>query len=200
VRDEGARSIVLAETLTVPISCNEPTVSEISMIRHIKTFFYPETTVYVYSSQKDELVGQIEKVLNRKYKLFDEKDLLGRFIDPVTFEIETRQFALVSGKMGVKVIGKISDLGNGRSQVRMKASPSYGYYLWFFVAIILGFAYLYKFFQSGQFEFLFLSLGALIIGPVLCIGISRVAIAATYLRYVLYIHKRLIADNIPRSV
>ncbi|HEY5771018.1 MAG TPA: hypothetical protein VIS75_00265, partial [Chitinophagaceae bacterium] len=61
----------------------------------------------------------------------------------------------------------------------------------FFIAIISGVVYLYKFIQTGSAVLLFWSLVWLFLGPALSIGLSNVGISSIRERYKMYIDKDL---------
>jgi len=162
------------------------------MIRHLKTFFYPVTLTYSYNKSKDVVLAKVHEVLNRKVSLLSSQDINGSFLNSDTFAIETIKFAYTRGvKYNSTLVGQVIESQNGTTQINTKAKPSFALYFFFFVTIIFGIAYLYKFIQTGSTGFLFWSLAMLLIGPALSIGFSNVAIASIRERYSMYIDKEL---------
>ncbi|KAA9036502.1 hypothetical protein FW778_17945 [Ginsengibacter hankyongi] len=162
------------------------------MLRYFKTFFYPDTLTYSYNQSKETVLAKIEEVLKRKVTFLSSNDMKGRFLNSDTFAIDTISPAYTRGvKYSSTLIGQVVELGNETTQIKTKAKPSMALYFLFFVTIIFGIAYLYKFIQTGSTSFLFWSLAMLIIGPALSIGFSNVAIASIRERYRMYIDKEL---------
>jgi hypothetical protein len=162
------------------------------MIKHFKTFFYPDTSIYTYNQSKEVVITKIAEVLKRKVTFLSSNDMKGRFLNGDTFAIDTVTPAYTRGvKYSSTLIGQVIKLQNGATQIKTKAKPSMALYFLFFVTIIFGIVYLYKFIQTGSTSFLFWSLAMLIIGPALSIGFSNVAIASIRERYKMYIDKEL---------
>ena len=110
--------------------------------------------------------------------------------------MEIISFAFTNGvKYSSKRTGKIVESNNGITCINIKAKPNFALYIIFFVTIIVGIAYSYKYFQSNSLSFLFLALAMLIGGPFLVIGISNVTISSIDKRYKMYIHKELIEED-----
>ena len=166
------------------------------MIKHFKTFFYPVTLIYSYNQPKEAVIAKIEKVLSRKVTFLGDNDMKGSFLSDDTFTIEMISFAYTNGvKYSSTLIGKVLEPQNGTTHIKIKAKPSFALYSLFFVTTIFGIGYLYKSIQTGSSSFLFWSLGMLIGGPFLSIGISNVAISSILERYKMYIHKELIGGD-----
>jgi len=162
------------------------------MLKHFKTFFYPVVLTYSYNQSRESVIAKIEEVLQIKVTLLSSNDMTGRFLSSDTFVINTVSPAYTRGvKYGSTLIGQVIELQNGATQIKTKAKPSMALYVLFFVTIIFGIVYLYKFIQTGSTSFLFWSLAMLIIGPAVSIGISNVAIASIRERYKMYIDKEL---------
>ena len=166
------------------------------MIKPLKTFFYPKTSKYLYNQSKQTVIARVEKVLNRKGNFFGDNDMKGSFLSDDTFIMEIISFAFTNGvKYSSTLIGKIIESNNGTTCIKIKAKPSFALFIIFFVTIIVGIAYSYKYFQTNSLSFLFLALAMLIGGPFLSIGISNVAIASIGNRFKMYIHKELIEED-----
>lgn len=161
------------------------------MINHIRTFFFPHSTIYHYNSPKESVVSKVDEVLNRKKTLLDINDLSGKFTNKDVFSLWVLSGAYVQGMGKSSLVGHIVESQNGQTVINLKSKPSPGLYIWFFIFIAAGLAYLYNFTQTGSLAFLLWSIGFLVGGPFLCIGISRVAIAAIRERYMTYIDKRI---------
>ena len=166
------------------------------MIRHLKTFFYQAILTYSYHQPKKIVIDKIEKVLESKVTLFSGNDMTGRFFNADSFAINVVSPAYTRFvKYGSTLVGQISELQNGTTQIRTKAKPGSALYALFFLTIVFGFAYLYKFVQTSSTGFLFWSLVMLIVGPALSIGLSNMAIASVRARYKMYIDKELNIGN-----
>ena len=167
------------------------------MIQHFKTFFFPDTSIYTYNQSKKVVLTKIDEILKRKVTFLDSNNMKGHFLNGDTFAINTISPALTKGvKYSSTLIGQVIELQNGITQIKTKAKPSIALYFLFFVKIIFGIAYLYKFIQTGSTSFLFWSLAILIIGPALSIGFSNVAITSIRERYKMYIDKELNTGHI----
>jgi hypothetical protein len=166
------------------------------MIKHLKKFFFPTTSKYSYVQSKQTVIAKVEKALNRKGHFFGDNDVIGSFLSEDTFIMEIISFAFTNGvKYSSKLTGKIVESNNGITCINIKAKPNFALYIIFFVTIIVGIAYSYKYFQSNSLSFLFLALAMLIGGPFLAIGISNVTISSIDKRYKMYIHKELIEED-----
>lgn len=162
------------------------------MLKHLKTFFYPHTSIYNYNQSKEVVIAKIAELLKRKVTFLSSNDMKGRFFNGDTFAIDTVSPAYTRGvKYSSTLIGQVIELQNGTSQIKTKAKPSLSLYFLFFLTITFGIVYLFKFIQAGSPSFLFGSLAMFIIGPTLSIGISNVAIVAIRERYIMYIDKEL---------
>lgn len=151
---------------------------------------------YSYNQPKEVVISKIEQVLSRKVTFLGDNDITGSFLSEDNFKIEMRSFAYTKGvKYSSTLNCNIIDLQNGTTCIDIKAKPSRALYIIFFVTIIVGIAYSYKYFQTNSLSFLFLALAMLIGGPFLSIGISNVAIASIGNRYKMYIHKELIEED-----
>lgn len=163
------------------------------MLKHFKTFFYPVVLTYSYNQPKELVIEKITEVLKEKVTLFSSNDMTGEFLNQDTFAINTVSFAYTSGvKYGSTLVGQIIESKNGMTEIRTKAKPSLALYSMFFIALIFGLLYLYKFFQTGSSGFLFWSLAVLLLGTALSIWFSNVAIYSVRVRYNMYIDKALI--------
>jgi hypothetical protein len=166
---------------------------DISMLKHFKTFFYPAVLTYSYNQPKEFVIAKITEVLKEKVTFFSSKDITGRFLNQDTFVINPFFPAHTSAvKFGSTLIGQIIESKNGMTEIRTKAKPSLALYFMFFVTLIFGLLYLYKFMLTGSTEFLFWSLAMVFLGPALSIGFSNVAVYSVRLRYNMYIDKALI--------
>lgn len=162
------------------------------MFNHLKTFFYPVTLSYSYIQPKEVALAKIDEVLKKKITFLSSNNIKGRFLNSDTFVIDIVSPAYTRGiKYSSTLIGQVIELENGTTQIKTKTKTSLALYFLFFLAIILGIAYFYKFIQSGSTGFLIWSLAFFTIGPSLSIGISNVAIAAIRERYKMYIDKEL---------
>lgn len=162
------------------------------MFKYFNTFFYPSTSTYTYNQSKEVVLSKIAEVLKRKVTFLSSNDMKGRFLDSDTFAIDTVSPVDTRGvKYSSTLIGQVIELQNGTTEIRTKAKPSIALYFLFFVTIIFGIGYLYKFIQTSSIDFLFWSLAMLIIGPALSIGFSNVAIASIRERYEMYIDREL---------
>ena len=116
----------------------------------------------------------------------------GRFLSGDIFAIDSVSPAYTRGvKYSSTLIGQVDKSQNGTTQIKTKAKPSIALYFLFFVTIIFGIAYLYKFILTGSTTFLFWSLAMLILGPALSIALSNIANASIRERYRTYIDKEL---------
>ena len=166
---------------------------DMSMLKHFKTFFYPAVLTYSYNLPKELVITKITEVLKKKVTLFSSNDMTGRFLNQDTFAINTVSPANTKGvKYGSTLVGQIIESKNGMTEIRTKAKPSLALYSMFFVTLIFGLTYLYKFIQTGSTGFLFWSLAMLFLGPALSIGFSNVAIYSVRARYKMYIDKAII--------
>jgi hypothetical protein len=162
------------------------------MIKHIRTFFYPNSTTYYYELPKEVVVSKVDEVLNRKKTFLDTNDLSGKFTDKNIFSLWLLSGAHVEGgMMKSSLVGHIVESQNGQTVIDLKERPAPGLYIWFFISIAAGLAYLYKFVQTGSLATLFKSIGILVGGTVLCIRISQVAILAIRERYLTYLDKKI---------
>lgn len=162
------------------------------MIKFFKTFFYPNTYTYTYNQSKEIVLARIDEILNRKTTFLSSNDVKGRFLNNDSFAIEIISPAYTRGvKYNSTLFGQVIEIQNGTTQITTKAKPSNALYGLFFVTIIFGITYLYKFIQTGSTDFLIWSLVMLIIGPALSIGFSNVAIASIHERYKMYIDREL---------
>ena len=162
------------------------------MLKHFKIFFYPTVLTYSYNKPKEIVIAKITEVFNQKVTLFSSNDMTGKFLNKDTFAINTNSFANIQGvKYGSTLVGQIIDSKNVITEIRTKAKPNFILYTMFFVSLIVGLLYLFKFFQNNSTEFIFWSLALLFFGTVLPIGFSNVAIYSIRLRYKMYIHKAL---------
>jgi hypothetical protein len=57
------------------------------MIKHFKTFFYPDTSIYTYNQSKEVVITKIAEVLKRKVTFLSSNDMKGRFLNGDTFAI-----------------------------------------------------------------------------------------------------------------
>ena len=163
------------------------------MLKHFKTFFYPTVLTYAYNQPKELVIAKITEVLKENITLFSSNDMTGRFLNQDTFVINTVSPAYTrSVKYGSTLVGQIIESKNGMTEIRTKAKPSLALYLIFFVTLIFGLLYLYKYIQTGSTGFLFWSLAMIFLAPALCIGFSNVAIYSVRVRYKMYIDKALI--------
>jgi hypothetical protein len=166
---------------------------DISMLKHFKTFFYPAVLTYSYNQPKELVIAKITEVLKQKVTLFSSNDMTGRFLNQDTFKINTVSPAYTRGvKYGSTLVGQIIESKNGMTEIRTKAKPSLALYALFFITLIFGLGYLYKFIQTGSTGFLLWSLAMFFLGPALSIGFSNVAIYSVRVRYNMYIDKVLI--------
>lgn len=162
------------------------------MIRPLKNFFYPPTLVYSYNQPKDIVLVKINEVLKKKVALLSGNDMKGRFLNHNTFAIDIVSLAFTGGvQFSSTLIGKVTESKKGITQIKTKAKPSIAYYVLFFVTIIAGLAYFYKSIQTGSTESLLWPFAAIILGPVMAVGLSNIAIASIYERYRLHIDKEL---------
>ena len=147
------------------------------MLKHFKTFFYPEASIFNYNKSKEVVLTEIAEVLKSRVTFLSSNDMEGRFLNCDTFAIDTVSPIYTRGvKYSSTLIGQVIELQNGTTQIKTKVKPSIALYFLFFVTIIFGIAYLYKFIQTGSTGFLLWSLTMLIIGPALSIVFSNVAI------------------------
>ena len=168
------------------------------MIRHIKIFFYPPVLTYSYNKPKEIVIQKISEVLSKKTTFPGSHDIAGMFLTGNMFYISLvgpmfhAKFMFV-GKFifGSTLVGDIIESRRGITEIKTKARPSFGSYFLFFIAIISGVAYLYKFIQTGSAVFLFWSLVWLFFGTALSIGLSNVGISSIRKRYKMYIDKDL---------
>ena len=162
------------------------------MIKHFKTFFYPSVLTYSYNLPKEIVIAKIVEVFKEKVTLFSSNDMTGKFINQDKFAINTISIANTRGvKYGSTLIGQIIESERGKTEVKTKTKPSLAFYLIFFITIFLGLFYFFKFVQTGLTEGLFWSLGMIILGPSIAIGLSNVAILSVQERYKMYIDKAL---------
>ncbi|MES2617727.1 MAG: hypothetical protein V4613_07610 [Bacteroidota bacterium] len=162
------------------------------MIKHIRTFFFPHQILYTFSLSKELIVARLDEVLNRKWTLLDNNNLLGEFKNKDTFEIWMKSAAYGTGLIGKsKLVAEILESQNGQTEVKLKAKPNIGLYIWFFVFVAFSIVYLCDAINTGSIKFILLSCLMLIGGPLLCVGISNVQIAALKDNYIKYIDKNL---------
>jgi hypothetical protein len=163
------------------------------MLKHFKTFFYPAVSTYSYNQPRELVIATITEVLKKKVTPFSSNDMTGKFLNQDTFAINTVSPAFTWGvKYGSTLVGKVMESKNGMTQIRIKARPSFALYSLFFITVIFGLLYLYKFMQTGSSGVLFWSLAMLFLGPALSIGFSNVSMHSVRVRYNLYIDKALI--------
>jgi len=166
------------------------------MLKHFKTFFYPGVLTYSYNLPKELIIAKITDVLLKKVTFFSSNDMKGRFLSPETFAINTAPFANTNGvKYGSTLVGHIIENEKGITTIKTRAKPALVFYFLFFLAIISGLLYLYRFIQTGSTQVLIGSLAALFLGPALSIGFSNVAIHSIRERYKMYIDKELRSGN-----
>ena len=158
------------------------------MIKLLKTFFYPQSVSYLYNVPKEAAITKIEAILKKKVAFFSSNDMAGSFLNTDTFTINIISPVYLRGvKCGSVLIGQISELQKGTTQIRTITKPNSTLYFLFFFTIFLGLVFSYRFIQTDSIEFLFWSLAMLVIGPALSIGISNVAITVIRERYKMYI-------------
>ena len=163
------------------------------MLKHFKTFFHPTVITYSYNQPKEIVIAKITEVFKQKVTLFSSNDMTGKFLNPDTFAISTVSFANTQGvEYGSTLVGHIVESENGETKINTKATPSFVFSLVFFITTIFGVIYFFKSIQTGLTEGLFWSLGLLILGPAISIGLSNVAIHSVRERYKMYIDKALI--------
>lgn len=162
------------------------------MIKHIRTFFFPNQTIHLYNSSKELITEKLNEIFNRKWTLFDSNNLLGEFIEKDTFEISMKSAAYKTGLIGNAImVGEIIELQNGQTEIILKVKPNKGLYTMFFVFILIGLIYLFNSIYTGSSRYLLISIAMLIGGPLLCIGISNVQIHALKENFINYIDKNL---------
>ncbi len=162
------------------------------MLKHLKTFFSPTALTYSYNKPKELVIAEITEILKKKVTFLGSTDMTGKFLNQNTFAINIA--SLTSGiKYSSTLVGKIIESENGMTEVSTTAKPAFSLYSTFFMALVLGLIYLYKFFQTGSAGILFGSLAMLFLGPALSIAISNVEIYSVRERYTMYIDKALIA-------
>jgi len=162
------------------------------MINYFKSFFYPPVLTHRYNHSKELVVAKINEVLKNKVRLFSSNDMYGKFLDSDTFRINVHSIAYTRGvKYGSTLIGKITALNTGITEIKTVAKPSTAFYFLFFVITIFSLGFIYKSIAAGSLVFLSLSLLLFITGSLLTIGLSNVTIASIRERYVMYIDKEL---------
>ncbi len=138
------------------------------------------------------VICKVSEIFSNRTTLFSSNDMTGKFLSSDTFSIDIDSVAFTRGiKYSSNLVGQIVELQNGISEIKTKAKPSLVFYFLFFVTIILGLNYLYKFIETGSTEFVVWSLAMLVIGPALSIGFSNVAIASICERYKMSVDKAL---------
>ena len=134
--------------------------------------------------------------MQKKVTFFDTNDMTGYFLNGDTFAVNVVPAASTTGvRFGSTLVGEIIESQKGSTKIKTKVKPGIELYCIFFLAIVFGLACLYQFIKTGSVSILFWSLAMLIIGPVLSIGLSNVAIASVRERYRMYIDKELKAIN-----
>jgi len=162
------------------------------MIRHIKIFFYPPVLTYSYNKPKEIVIDKISAVLSRKTTFLGSHDITGMFLTGNMFYIRlVYPMSAAKFMFGSTLVGDIIESRRGMTEIKTKARPSFGSYFLFFIAIISGAIYIYKFIQTGSGAVLFWSLLWLFLGPALSIGLSNVGISHIHERYKMYIDKDL---------
>jgi len=121
------------------------------MIKHFKAFFHPPVLTYSYNQPKDLVVAKITEVLKNKATLFSSNDTQGNFLNADTFVINAVSAVNTRGvKYSSALVGKIIESQEGITEIKTKAKPSFTLYSLFFVTIVFGLIYLYKFIQTGS--------------------------------------------------
>lgn len=128
--------------------------------------------------------SKVEEILNRKWTLFDNNNLQGNFINQNTFEIRMKGL-----RAHTALQAEIIESQNGLTEIRLKARIIKEIYIWFFLSFAISIVFLIQFSLTGSIQFLFWSIVFPTLGPLLCIGISKVRIEALKENYVKYIDK-----------
>lgn len=162
------------------------------MVKYFRTFFYPAVITYSYGQSKESVIAKIGEVLEKKVTFFSSNDMAGHFLNGDTFTINA-VFPMYPKwvKYRTRLVGQVTGSQKGPTQIHTKATPGSVWYVLFFVTIIAGLIYAYKFMQTSTADYLFWSLAMLLIAPALAIGLSNVAIAVIRERYKMYIDKEL---------
>jgi len=162
------------------------------MIKYLKDFFYPPVLTFAYNQPKEIVIDKIRQVLNKKVTFFSSRDMIGMFLTENMFTISLVVPVLAARPlMGFTLVGDVFELRRGVTEIRTKPRPGVGLYFLFFMAVIIGIGYFYEFIKTGSTGFLFWSLGILLGGALLSIGLSNVGKASIYERYKIYIDKEL---------
>ncbi len=156
------------------------------MLKHLVTFFYPKSKDFHYQESSEVVKAKVNGVLERNYSIWDTTDIRGRFTSEDIFEVYLSSERPFTSTLSCKIIQQ----EDGTTIIRTKAGPGMEY-LFFFLSLIVGIAYMYNAFQKESGSFYLLSIACMVLGPILSIGYSNVSIGAINERYWLYIHKEL---------
>jgi len=162
------------------------------MLKYLRTFFSPGTLIYSYNHPKDLIVEKVAEIVANKLTFLGSNDMTGHFLDRDTFAINLNSPAFTYGiKYRSILVGKIVETQKEKTEIRARAKPAWILYLLFFITIILGLVYLFKYFQTNYVNSLYWSLAMLLAGPVICIWFSNVANAAICERFEKYMNRQL---------
>jgi len=139
-----------------------------------------------------DIINKVTNFFNKNKGLLDVTHISGKFKNIDSFEIQINHIAFIKGGIGkTKLIGQVSELQNGETNITLTSQIAIGYYIWFFISISFGITYSFFLLESGNFNYLFSIILTLFIVPFLCVFISNIAVSALFERYKKYIDRML---------
>lgn len=164
---------------------------------------YAEQQTYYYDTSKDLIINELEALFEKSGKFLFEPDFNAHFIHGDRFVLFVNSGAYVEGGgtfHGSTLTGEICEVTNGQTEVKVIAESSSSFKVITVILIIVGLLSFFTSFRQGSVKSLLISIGLIIVPPLIFNWWGGIANGVVQDRYRRYIDKALrkLKHNEPR--